>query len=50
LKNSNFPKIYQLSDFINEDGYMDFNAGDLIHVESESQIVNNAGTILNEWY
>jgi hypothetical protein len=50
LKSSNFPKIYQLSDFINEDGYMDFNAGDLIHVESESQIVNNAETILNEWY
>jgi hypothetical protein len=30
--------------------YMDFNVGALIHVESESQIADNAGTILNERY
>jgi endonuclease YncB( thermonuclease family) len=50
MENNNQSKVYQLSDFINEEGYMDIDVGDLIYMESESQLVNKAGTVLNEWY
>jgi endonuclease YncB( thermonuclease family) len=42
--------IYQLSDFIEENGYMDLNVGDLIYIESEAQLVDKNGNIINKWY
>jgi endonuclease YncB( thermonuclease family) len=50
LKERNSPMVYQLSDFIDENGYMDFDVGGLIYIESEAQLFDKNGNVMNEWY
>lgn len=50
LEKRNQAKVYELSEFIGEDGYMSSNIGDLVYLESDAELVNKDGEPINDWY
>lgn len=43
-------RIYELFELINENNYIDIGIGDIVNIESQAEIIDENGNIINEWY
>lgn len=43
-------EIYQLSEFMSENDYINMDVGDVVFIESNVEIIDSNGNIINEWY